>query len=62
MTAMPSFPDPPRVPAGMTVTAIGDAQTIASHDLPIIRVNLGKDPDAGLAALGRALTAALKEA
>ena len=42
--------------------AIGDAQTIAGHDLPIVRVNLGKDPDAGLAALGRALTAALKEA
>ena len=42
--------------------AIGDAQTIESHDLPILRINLGQDPDAGLAALGRALVAALKEA
>jgi glucose-6-phosphate isomerase len=39
--------------------AIGDAQTIAGHDLPILRINLGADPDAGLAALGRAVTAAL---
>jgi glucose-6-phosphate isomerase len=39
--------------------AIGDAQTIESHDLPILRINLGSDPDAGLAALGRALAAAL---
>ncbi len=42
--------------------AIGDAQTIVSHDLPILRVNLGRDADAGLAALARALAAALKEA
>jgi transaldolase/glucose-6-phosphate isomerase len=42
--------------------AIGDAQTIESHKLPILRINLGPDPDAGLAALGRALAAALKEA
>jgi glucose-6-phosphate isomerase len=42
--------------------AIGDAQTIAFHDLPILRINLGKDADAGLASVERALTAALKEA
>jgi len=39
--------------------AIGDAQTIQNHDLPILRVDLGADPDAGLAALGRALATAL---
>ena len=39
--------------------AIGDAQTIQSHDLPILRIDLGSDPDAGLAALGRALATAL---
>jgi transaldolase / glucose-6-phosphate isomerase len=42
--------------------AIGDAQTIEHHRLPIIRINLGRDADAGLAAVGRALAAALKEA
>jgi glucose-6-phosphate isomerase len=42
--------------------AIGDAKTIEDHKLPIVRINLGPDPDAGLAALQRALTAALKEA
>jgi glucose-6-phosphate isomerase len=42
--------------------AIGDAQTIAAHDLPILRINLGKDADAGLASVERALAAALKEA
>jgi glucose-6-phosphate isomerase len=42
--------------------AIGDAQTIESHDLPILRINLGQDADAGLAAFGRALATALKEA
>jgi glucose-6-phosphate isomerase len=42
--------------------AIGDALTIGEHELPILRVNLGPDVDAGLAALGRALAAALKEA
>jgi transaldolase/glucose-6-phosphate isomerase len=40
--------------------AIGDARTIEDHKLPILRVNLGPDPDAGLEALGRALAAALK--
>ena len=42
--------------------AIGDARTIESHSLPILRINLGRDADAGLAAVGRALAAALKEA
>ena len=42
--------------------AIGDARTIEDHSLPILRINLGQDPDAGLAALERALGAALKEA
>jgi glucose-6-phosphate isomerase len=42
--------------------AIGDARTIEAHKLPILRVNLGGDPDTGLAALGRALAAALGEA
>jgi glucose-6-phosphate isomerase len=42
--------------------AIGDARTIENHKLPILRVNLGSDPDRGIAALQRALTAALEEA
>ena len=42
--------------------AIGDARTIEDHKLPIVRINLGPDPDAGLAVLERALAAALKEA
>ena len=42
--------------------AIGDARTIGDHKLPIIRFNLGPDPDAGLAALQRVLATALKEA
>ena len=42
--------------------AIGDAQTIGAHDLPILRINLGQDPDAGLAAFARVLGSALKEA
>ena len=42
--------------------AIGDAQTIGAHDLPILRINLGQDPDAGLAAFAAVLRAALKEA
>jgi hypothetical protein len=42
--------------------AIGDADTLFEHQLPILRINLGQDPDAGLAALERALAAALKEA
>jgi glucose-6-phosphate isomerase len=39
--------------------AAGDLAAIQAHDLPIVRVHLGADPDAGLAALERALTAAL---
>jgi len=39
--------------------AAGDLAAIESHDLPILRVHLGADVDAGLAALERALTAAL---
>jgi hypothetical protein len=39
--------------------AAGDFAAIESHDLPIARVHLGADPDAGLAALERALIAAL---
>jgi len=39
--------------------AAGDFAAIESHDLPILRVHLGSDPDAGLAALERALAAAL---
>jgi transaldolase/glucose-6-phosphate isomerase len=39
--------------------ASGDFQTLESHDLPVLRVHLGRDPDAGLAALEGALAAAL---
>jgi glucose-6-phosphate isomerase len=39
--------------------AAGDFAAIEGHDLPILRVHLGPDPDAGLAALERALAAAL---
>ncbi len=39
--------------------AAGDLGAIEAHDLPIVRVHLGADPDAGLAALERALAAAL---
>jgi glucose-6-phosphate isomerase len=42
--------------------AIGDAQTLGNHKLPVLRVDLGRDPDAGLAALKRALATALGEA
>ena len=40
--------------------AAGDFAALESHDLPILRVHLGADPDAGLAALERALAAALE--
>jgi len=40
----------------------GDFAAIESHDLPILRVHLGRDPVAGLAALERALVAALADA
>jgi glucose-6-phosphate isomerase len=39
--------------------AAGDFAAIESHDLPILRVHLGADPVAGLAALERALAGAL---
>jgi len=39
--------------------AAGDFAAIESHDLPILRVHLGSDVPAGLAALERALAAAL---
>jgi len=39
--------------------ADGDHAAIAAHDLPILRVHLGADPDAGLAAVERALDTAL---
>ena len=39
--------------------AEGDFAAIESHDLPIVRAHLGPDPEAGLAALERALAAAL---
>ncbi|HET9085441.1 MAG TPA: hypothetical protein VFN41_13655 [Candidatus Limnocylindrales bacterium] len=39
--------------------ADGDHAALASHDLPILRVHLGADPDAALAALERALETAL---
>jgi len=42
--------------------AIGDARTLQDHKLPVLRINLGSDPDAGIASLERALAAALKEA
>ncbi|MGA3056741.1 MAG: glucose-6-phosphate isomerase [Candidatus Limnocylindrales bacterium] len=42
--------------------AIGDARTLEDHKLPVLRINLGGDPDRGLAAVARALAAALKEA
>ncbi len=42
--------------------ALGDLGALQAHDLPILRVHLGPDPDAGLVALERALEAALQEA
>jgi hypothetical protein len=39
--------------------AAGDFGAIEQHDLPILRVHLGSDVDAGLAALERAIAAAL---
>jgi glucose-6-phosphate isomerase len=39
--------------------ADGDFAAIAAHDLPIVRINLGADPDAGLASLERALDGVL---
>jgi glucose-6-phosphate isomerase len=41
--------------------ALGDFQTLEAHELPVLRVHLGPDPDAGLATLERLLTAALDD-
>jgi hypothetical protein len=41
--------------------AQGDFQTLESHDLPILRVHLGPDPDRGVATLERLLIAALED-
>jgi transaldolase/glucose-6-phosphate isomerase len=42
--------------------AAGDLSVLEAHDLPVLRVHLGPDPDAGLAALESALANALQEA
>ena len=42
--------------------AAGDLSVLRAHDLPVVRIHLGPDPDAGLAALERALSAAVEEA
>ncbi|MFN8619190.1 MAG: glucose-6-phosphate isomerase [Chloroflexota bacterium] len=39
--------------------ALGDLQALESHGLPVLRVHLGDDPDAGIAELTAALAAAL---
>ncbi|HEY6056672.1 MAG TPA: hypothetical protein VIV06_01505 [Candidatus Limnocylindrales bacterium] len=39
--------------------AAGDFQTLESHDLPVLRVHLGRDVPRGLAALERAIAGAL---
>jgi transaldolase/glucose-6-phosphate isomerase len=39
--------------------ALGDFQALESHELPVLRVHLSSDPDAGLAALTAALGAVL---
>ena len=39
--------------------ADGDYAAIAAHDLPILRIHLGADPDAGLEAVERAIQTAL---
>ena len=41
--------------------AQGDFEALESHDLPVLRIHLGPDPDAGLAALQRLLAAALHD-
>jgi glucose-6-phosphate isomerase len=42
--------------------AAGDLSVLETHGLPVLQIHLGPDPDAGLAALERALEAALQEA
>jgi hypothetical protein len=41
--------------------ALGDFQTLEAHELPILRVHLGPDPDAGLASFARLLADALAD-
>jgi glucose-6-phosphate isomerase len=41
--------------------ALGDRETLEAHDLPVLRVHLGLDVDAGLAALDAALDRALRQ-
>ncbi len=41
--------------------AAGDLAALRAHDLPVLRIHLGADPDAGLAALEAALAIALLE-
>src|SRR4051812_19688273 len=40
--------------------SLGDFQSLQSHELPVLRVHLGDDPDAGLAELRTALEAATR--
>ncbi len=42
--------------------AVGDARTLRDHSLPVLRVDLGPNPEQGLAALQRAAAAALERA
>jgi len=42
--------------------ATGDAKTLEGHSLPVLRIDLGADPERGLSALERALAAALAPA
>ncbi|MDQ3937646.1 MAG: transaldolase, partial [Chloroflexota bacterium] len=39
--------------------ALGDFNSLEAHELPVLRIHLGDDPDAGLAALRRAVGQAL---
>ena len=41
--------------------AAGDLQTLEHHDLPVLRIHLGADVDAGLAELEHLLASALRE-
>ena len=41
--------------------AEGDFQALEAHELPVLRIHLGADPDAGLAQLERLLEAALQD-
>jgi hypothetical protein len=41
--------------------ARGDMEALEAHELPVLRVHLGRDVDAGLAALDAAVAAALRQ-